>query len=301
MGPIPDFRGEQVVEGDSAYDDARAVFNAMVDRRPALIARCADEGDVVAALAYARDAGLAVAVRAGGHSVAGLSLNEGGVVIDVRGAERGQRRRAAPGRALRRRRDLVGVRPPDAGVRAGDHRRARVEHRGGRADAGRRLGLARAPVRPHLRQPARGRAGHGGGRARPRERGREPGAVLGAAGRRRQLRRGHRARVPAARGRPDGLRRARAVRPGRRARGRDGVPRLPFPRSRRGRARARVRDGAARAVRPARVAGPRDAGASPACGRARRRTAPVRSAACSAPRSRSSTCSASCPTPSSSR
>src|SRR5829696_6784824 len=84
MGPIPDFRGEQVVEGDHAYDDARAVFNAMVDRRPAVIARCADEGDVVAALAYARAAGLAVAARAGGHSVAGVSLNEGGVVIDVR-------------------------------------------------------------------------------------------------------------------------------------------------------------------------------------------------------------------------
>ena len=84
MGPIRDFRGEQVVESDPGYDEARAVFNAMVDRRPALIARCADEEDVARALAYARTAGLAVAVRAGGHSVAGLSLNDGGVVIDVR-------------------------------------------------------------------------------------------------------------------------------------------------------------------------------------------------------------------------
>jgi len=84
MGPIRGFQGEQVVDGDPGYDEARAVFNAMVDRRPALIARCESSDDVKLALAYARQAGLPVAVRAGGHSVAGLSLNDGGVVVDVR-------------------------------------------------------------------------------------------------------------------------------------------------------------------------------------------------------------------------
>jgi len=84
MGPIRGFRGEQVVDSDPGYDEARAVFNAMVDRRPALIARCTDEEDVALALAHARQAGLEVTVRAGGHSVAGLSMNDGGVVIDVR-------------------------------------------------------------------------------------------------------------------------------------------------------------------------------------------------------------------------
>ena len=66
------------------YDQYRALFNGMIDRRPGLIARCGTPGDVAAILQRARAAGHEVAVRAGGHSVAGLSGNDGGVVIDVR-------------------------------------------------------------------------------------------------------------------------------------------------------------------------------------------------------------------------
>ncbi|MDQ3107957.1 MAG: FAD-binding oxidoreductase [Actinomycetota bacterium] len=66
------------------YDVARAVFNAMVDKRPAAIAECANAADVVQALEHAKTNGYAVAVRAGGHSVAGMSMNDGGLVIDVR-------------------------------------------------------------------------------------------------------------------------------------------------------------------------------------------------------------------------
>ena len=84
MGPIRGFAGEQIAADDSRYDEARAVFNAMVDKRPALIARCVSADDVGLALAHARDQGLPVAVRAGGHSVAGMSLVDDGVVIDVR-------------------------------------------------------------------------------------------------------------------------------------------------------------------------------------------------------------------------
>ena len=69
---------------DPGYDEARAVFNAMVDRRPALIARCWDEEDVALALAYAGAAELPVAVRAGGHSVAGHGRQRRRLVVDLR-------------------------------------------------------------------------------------------------------------------------------------------------------------------------------------------------------------------------
>ena len=77
------FAGDVLAPGDGQYETARRVWNGMVDRRPAVIARCVDEDDVVRALAVARDRGLPVAVRGGGHNVAGNAMCEGGVVIDL--------------------------------------------------------------------------------------------------------------------------------------------------------------------------------------------------------------------------
>lgn len=70
--------------GDEGYDERRALFNAMVDKRPRLIASCETPDDVAQALARARTDQLDVAVRAGGHSVAGMSSNDDGLVVDVR-------------------------------------------------------------------------------------------------------------------------------------------------------------------------------------------------------------------------
>jgi FAD/FMN-containing dehydrogenase len=71
--------------GDAYYDDTVTLFNTMIERRPLLVAECLAVADVVTALAFAREHGLPVAVRGGGHSVAGLSLCDDGLVIDVRG------------------------------------------------------------------------------------------------------------------------------------------------------------------------------------------------------------------------
>jgi FAD/FMN-containing dehydrogenase len=77
------FSGELLAPGDPAYDSARAIWNGAIDRHPALIARCRDAHDVVAALRLARERELPVAVRGGGHGVGGLAVNDGGLVIDL--------------------------------------------------------------------------------------------------------------------------------------------------------------------------------------------------------------------------
>src|SRR6201989_2884849 len=79
------FSGQLIGPEQPGYDEGCRVFNAMIDRRPALIARCASTADVVAAVHAAREHGLAVAVRGGGHSFSGLSTCDDGIVIDLGG------------------------------------------------------------------------------------------------------------------------------------------------------------------------------------------------------------------------
>ncbi len=78
-------RGQLLQPGDEGHDDARAIFNAMIDRRPALIARCAGVADVIDCVNFARANNLLVSVRGGGHNVAGNCVCDGGVMIDLSG------------------------------------------------------------------------------------------------------------------------------------------------------------------------------------------------------------------------
>jgi FAD/FMN-containing dehydrogenase len=80
---IDGFAGAQLGPGDPGYDDARKLYNGLIDKRPALIARCTGAADVAAALAAARERGLEVSVRGGGHNVGGRALSDGGLAIDL--------------------------------------------------------------------------------------------------------------------------------------------------------------------------------------------------------------------------
>ena len=77
------FGGRLVRPGEPDYDDVRKVWNGMIDRRPALIARCRDAGDVASAVRFARQKNLLVSVRGGGHNVAGTAVCDGGLMIDL--------------------------------------------------------------------------------------------------------------------------------------------------------------------------------------------------------------------------
>src|SRR5262249_57549666 len=75
--------GTLVLRDDPTYDEARTVWNRMIDRRPALIARCVGAEDVVTALRFAREHDVVISVRGGGHNVTGNAVCDGGLVIDL--------------------------------------------------------------------------------------------------------------------------------------------------------------------------------------------------------------------------
>lgn len=78
-------RGEAATEGDPGYDASRSLWNAVHDRRPAIVVQCADAPDVAAAVRFARENGMSVAVRGGGHNVGGLGACDAGLLLDMSG------------------------------------------------------------------------------------------------------------------------------------------------------------------------------------------------------------------------
>ncbi len=152
-------RGSLILAGDPEYDQARAVYNGMVDKHPAAIVRCRDVADVITCVRFAREHGVEIAVRSGGHSAAGLGVADDALVIDL---------------SLLR---STTVSPEnhtvraDAGCTWGDVDHATVafgmatpsgflSSTGvGRPDARRRCRLPVAALRPHRRQPAQRRCG----------------------------------------------------------------------------------------------------------------------------------------------
>ena len=81
--PIEAIRGNVIRPGDADYDRARSVWNGMIDRSPEVIIQCLDVADVVNAVGFAREAGLGIAVRGGGHNAAGLAVADGALVVDL--------------------------------------------------------------------------------------------------------------------------------------------------------------------------------------------------------------------------
>ena len=76
-------RGDLTMPADPGYDQARAVYNAMIDKRPAALVRCRDTADVITCVRFARAHGVEIAVRGGGHNAAGLGVWDGALVIDM--------------------------------------------------------------------------------------------------------------------------------------------------------------------------------------------------------------------------
>ncbi len=162
-GPIEELRaamaGVVFTPEDPDYDQARLLWNADADRRPAVVARCSSAADVVAAVRYAQAEGLEIAVRCGAHSASGQSGVRRRPGRRPQRDAAGHRRPRAEARPGRRRGADLGPRRRDPGARAGRADRAGRPHRHRRADPRRRHGLADPAGRPgHATTSSRSRS-----------------------------------------------------------------------------------------------------------------------------------------------
>ncbi len=210
--------------GDEGWDAAVLIWNGMAAKVPAAVLQPTSAAGVVEAVRFAAERGLLLSIKGGGHNIAGTSIAADGLTLDMSRmrTRRCRRRRPAGPRGrrlpdLRRRRRHPGARP-------GRRPRLRLPHRRRRPHPRRWVRLPHPPVRVDGRQPRRGGDRHRRRSDPHRQRHRERRAVLGPAGRRRQLRRGHPVHLPAVRGGPADHGRAHPVG---RSPGRGGAGRLP--------------------------------------------------------------------------
>ena len=173
-------RGPMLAPGDAGYQESRTVWNAMIDRQPALVVRCLGVADVVACVQFAREHQLLLCVKGGGHNIAGLATADGALMLDLslmRGVwvDPAAQGRPRPGRLPARRR---GSR--DAAARAGDGPGIRLAHRHRRPHARRRLWLPHPPVGLDDGQRRRHGSGHRRRAGDPRERRRRIPTCSGA-------------------------------------------------------------------------------------------------------------------------
>jgi hypothetical protein len=142
-------RGQSFCPGEQGYDAARTVPNAMINRRPAIIARCAGAGDVISCVRFAREHDVLTSIRGGGHSVAGKSLCNDGLMIDL-SAMKGLRVDPAH-RTVRAEAGLTLGEFDRETHWLGHHSRYRFQNRHIWLDAWRRLGPFARQIRPRSR------------------------------------------------------------------------------------------------------------------------------------------------------
>ena len=200
--------GSVALPGEPGYDEARTLWNAMVDRRPALVVRAANAADVVAAVRFARDHDLLLGVRSGGHQIAGLAVADGAMLLDL-----SQMRAVSVDPEARTARVEPGATLAEVDAATQAHGLAvpmginsttgiaGLTLGGGFGWISRKLGMTIDNLRAAEVVTADGETA-------ARQRQREPRPLLGDPRRRRQLRRRHRLRVRPAPGRPGGDRRA---------------------------------------------------------------------------------------------
>ena len=180
-----------IVPDDAGYDAARTGYLGGFDKKPAAIVRVRDAGEVARVVGFAREVGVELAVRGGGHSFAGHSSSDGGIVLDLREMNAIDIDAAFPNRVGGDRRDHGRVHQGGRGARPCRRLRRRRQRRHRRHYARRRRRLPRPEARPDDRFAARRRGGHRGREDGLHRRGLRAGPVLGDPRRRRQFRRGH--------------------------------------------------------------------------------------------------------------